>query len=302
MAMILKSIFTLLVTVCFAGGAVYFGTQTGENDVFRDANVTGAVKTANIIKSEKHERTTENIGRKVMSREVTSHKGFGITLEHPHKSTDPQTGFMETLNEGKRNTFAKPEPVQTNKLTKLSNILRPSSKRTEDKNITIKQDPVDIPREPINVEDNVQRTVAAPKVDPPSLKNVEPATLPRQDVVQSHADEVQNLIPNLMQQIKAIKSAELKDQAYLDIVNYATERGQFAAADKALALIVQPELRDTARGQMAVFLARSGQTDKAFKIIDQVEIESLRDVLRLQTIEAIVLPPQYRSRSTMPMQ
>ncbi len=96
----------------------------------------------------------------------------------------------------------------------------------------------------------------------------------------------------LMEQADLIQATNLKDQAFLDITNYATEFNKFGAAKTAMNKIEQVELRDTARGNIAIFMARSGMSKEAFEIIDEVEIETLRDIMRLQVIEAIVLPNQ----------
>ncbi|PHR93348.1 MAG: hypothetical protein COA69_05270 [Robiginitomaculum sp.] len=104
------------------------------------------------------------------------------------------------------------------------------------------------------------------------------------------AATAKNMINVLLEQAQRINSPELQDQAYIDIVNYALDHQVFDAAGTAMKNIRQIELRDTARGQMAVSMVRAGKTAQAFEIIDQVEIDGLRDVLRLQAIEAIVLP------------
>jgi hypothetical protein len=59
----------------------------------------------------------------------------------------------------------------------------------------------------------------------------------------------------------------------------------------ALEALDQPELRDTARSKMAVKYARLGQRDDAFALIEEVEIDALRDFMRLQVIEALVVKP-----------
>ena len=104
------------------------------------------------------------------------------------------------------------------------------------------------------------------------------------------------ILMTLMTQAKRIKSKTLKDQAYLDIVDYAVNVGRYDEAYKAMKNIDQIELRDTARGSIAISMARSGQADSAFDIIDQVEIDTLRDVMRLQVIEAIAIPDRLPPR------
>jgi len=99
-----------------------------------------------------------------------------------------------------------------------------------------------------------------------------------------------NLLDTVFAQAEIIKAAELKDQAYLDIVTYAVTHKLYSASDKAMEKIGQVELRDTARSQIAISLAKDGNTTEAFALIDQVETEELRDIMRLQVIEAMILP------------
>ena len=94
----------------------------------------------------------------------------------------------------------------------------------------------------------------------------------------------------LMMQAKRITEITLQDQAYVDVVHYALRANLFDEAQEAMLKIRQPELRDTSRGQMGIVIARQGQHKRAFAIIDQVETDGLRDVLRLQIIEAIAAP------------
>lgn len=92
----------------------------------------------------------------------------------------------------------------------------------------------------------------------------------------------------VMEQAELIKQPDLRDRAYLDVVDFAVINGLFTPANKAMALINQVELRDTARSRMAMALARSGDSDGAFKLIDGVEVNELRDIMRLQVIEALI--------------
>ncbi len=80
----------------------------------------------------------------------------------------------------------------------------------------------------------------------------------------------------------------MKDRAYLDLSDYATNKGLFDDAQRAALKINQPELRDTARSRIAMGMARYGMSDEAFSLIEQVEIQELRDVMRLQVIEALL--------------
>lgn len=102
------------------------------------------------------------------------------------------------------------------------------------------------------------------------------------------------LIDEVMAQAEQIKSPDLRDQAYLDIVDYAVKNQNFGAALVAMETLRQPQLRDTARSKIAVQYAKFGQTEKAFDLIEEVEIEELRDFMRLQVIEALIVDAAQR--------
>jgi len=68
------------------------------------------------------------------------------------------------------------------------------------------------------------------------------------------------------------------------------EHSNYKVASKALTKIEQVELRDTARNRMAVAYAKGGNAEDAFGILEDIEVDALRDVMRLQVIEAMIAP------------
>jgi len=94
----------------------------------------------------------------------------------------------------------------------------------------------------------------------------------------------------VMEQAAKIEMPELRDRAYLDLVSYGLENGDYDVAATALKKIEQVELRDTARNRMAVAYAQDGNAEDAFGILDDLEVDALRDVMRLQVIEAMIAP------------
>lgn len=105
----------------------------------------------------------------------------------------------------------------------------------------------------------------------------------------SHKD-ISKTAELILEQAEKISMPELRDRAYLDLVSYALEHEDKAAAKLALSKIEQVELRDTARNRMAVAFAKAGKAKKAFAILDELEVDALRDVMRLQVIEALIVP------------
>ena len=74
------------------------------------------------------------------------------------------------------------------------------------------------------------------------------------------------------------------------MTEYALSEGLFNPASAAMEKIRQVELRDTARAQIAIELATRGDSASAFSLIDEVEVDELRDIMRLQVIEALIAP------------
>jgi len=96
----------------------------------------------------------------------------------------------------------------------------------------------------------------------------------------------------VMEQAEKIEMSELRDRAYLDLVSYGIDHGNYDVAAKALTKIEQVELRDTARNRMAVAYAKEGNVEDAFGILEDIEVDALRDVMRLQVIEAMIAPDE----------
>jgi hypothetical protein len=104
--------------------------------------------------------------------------------------------------------------------------------------------------------------------------------------------DISGTVKTVMEQAEKINMPELRDRAYLDLVSYALDHGDYGVANTALEKINQVELRDTARNRIAIAYAKDGQADAAFAIMEDIEVEALRDVMRLQVIEAMIVPEE----------
>lgn len=102
--------------------------------------------------------------------------------------------------------------------------------------------------------------------------------------------DISSTVNIVMEQAEKIEMPELRDRAYLDLVSYGIEHGNYDVASMALTKIEQVELRDTARNRIAVAHAKDGNAEDAFGILDDIEVDALRDVMRLQVIEAMIAP------------
>lgn len=106
------------------------------------------------------------------------------------------------------------------------------------------------------------------------------------------AKDISATVKIVMEQAEKINMPELRDRAYLDLVSYGLDHGDYDVASKALKKIEQVELRDTARNRIAVTYAKDGNAEEAFGILDDLEVDALRDVMRLQVIEAMIAPEE----------
>jgi len=228
-AMFIKSALAMLITVGFAGGAVYYGTSDNGSK-----------------RNEVELRAPEKIAQRKGDKDVAK-----------SDADDPaEVAIVEPV---------KPEQ---------KSVIVPGSAPIPELEPEAVDDDEDFPDTlPANPE-------TKPKAKPGAESLPEPE--PRLDLAK--------IMPVLMQQTEKISAVEIKDQAYLDIVNFSVSQRQFKFADAAMQAIDQTELRDTARSQIAIGLALDGRADDAFAVIDAVEIDTLRDIMRLQVIEALILP------------
>jgi hypothetical protein len=119
------------------------------------------------------------------------------------------------------------------------------------------------------------------------IKSLPTVPVRTQDAVNPDASDKINTV---LYQAEFIQQAELRDRAYLDVVDFALASDLFSSAKEATQKIEQIELRDTARSRIGVAYALKGDSDAAFAQINAVEVDELRDVMRLQVIEALISP------------
>lgn len=94
----------------------------------------------------------------------------------------------------------------------------------------------------------------------------------------------------LLDAVDAIESEGLKDQALYSITLYALRHDRFEEADAAVKRIAADDLRGTAISRVAIRLAETGKVDAALEAIEAIEDEELRDIVRVQMIEAVTRP------------
>ena len=87
---------------------------------------------------------------------------------------------------------------------------------------------------------------------------------------------------------------DMRNQAYLEIIDYAVDNGDMTRAADVVQYLSTPALRDTARARMGTGLARLGNSEAAFSILDFLEIDELSAPIRLEIITAMMATEQER--------
>jgi len=87
---------------------------------------------------------------------------------------------------------------------------------------------------------------------------------------------------------KKLQVIDMRNDAFLEIVDYAVDRGDIGDAADIVDELSSPELRDTARARIGVGLATRGDMEAAFAVIDEVEIDQLVAPIRLEIIAALM--------------
>ncbi|MEL6688421.1 MAG: hypothetical protein AAFP97_12475 [Pseudomonadota bacterium] len=95
------------------------------------------------------------------------------------------------------------------------------------------------------------------------------------------------MFETLLDQAALIKIDDARDDAYLNILDYALREDRMGVAETLIEKLSTPPLRDTARQRIGVAHAQAGRVDAAFAAIEGVEIAELADPIRLEIIRAI---------------
>ena len=98
----------------------------------------------------------------------------------------------------------------------------------------------------------------------------------------------------VLQEAEKLLVIDMRNEAFLEIVDYAVERGDMEKAIEISEVLSSPELRDTARARIGKGLALRGDAEAAFAIIDDVEIGELAAPIRLEIIAALMTTQEER--------
>lgn len=92
---------------------------------------------------------------------------------------------------------------------------------------------------------------------------------------------------------------DMRNEALLEIVDYAVSRGDMEKATQIGRNLSSPELRDTARARIGKGLALRGDAESAFAIIEDIEIDELAAPIRLEIIAALMMTPEERLEASV---
>lgn len=276
--MVMKTFIFATCAALFAGGVVYFGTDAAET--------SGSAKIES-VQTDSVDTGPKNIISRYIGEDDADEPSSDAVLEgnpyaveaseeHPH----PPLKIEEALNR-KNDVVAKKDDGQITG-TDVEEI------ELERQSEIVETEPAIKQREIVQTSSNlpqIQQTEADPRV----AKRRKPTKRVQKRQLENLSDDPAQLrIDAVFEQAEIIMQPDLRDRAYLDLVDYATSKGMFGEAKKAAMKIQQIELRDTARSRIAMGLARFGKSDDAFALIEEVEIDELRDVMRVQVIEALL--------------
>ena len=105
----------------------------------------------------------------------------------------------------------------------------------------------------------------------------------------------------ILDEARKLQVIDMRNIAFFEIIDYAIDRKNFGRAADILQELSDPELRDTARAKIGVGLAKTGDSEAAFAVLDEMEIDELTASMRLEIITALMAtkaeragPPNHR--------
>ena len=130
-------------------------------------------------------------------------------------------------------------------------------------------------------------------------KNVEIRVIKTMERKPSHSDKEMHSSSSfdyaaVLAEAKKLHVVDMRNQAVLEIVDFAVDNLDMAEAADLVPELSTPELRDTARARIGAGLARCGKAEAAFAIIDELEIDELAAPIRLEIITALMATSQER--------
>ena len=295
--MLWKSLLTGTLLAGLAGAVVYFGSggefaAAGVKSDFRQA-VTETRQATKSVAEDVRDSASETIDKMTDASE-----NFEAEVKEKLSSEDePPKSKNAPLDDSEAEDNNKSEKKWLDRYLKKNDDSERSDENTSEKA------PINIDNMDSNDVDGTVRDILKNGRENPNAKDSELEDAPQQpdsSEVESQKDamsldinageETKAVYETALAETKDIGIVELRDRAYLSLIDYTIRKKDFERSKAVISEISQPELRDTARSNIAVGLARRGKRDAAFAILEDVETQALADVLRLQVIEAMTAP------------
>lgn len=162
-----------------------------------------------------------------------------------------------------------------------------------------REDDVEAPTEEVNVEDEGDGRAPDSRVGRQVVEEGSEDAEPRRGWLDAYLPEretvdqpEQIIVPpavfeTLLEQAALLEIEDARDDAYLNILDYALKEGRVAVAETLIEKLSSPPLRDTARQRIGIAHAQAGRVDAAFAVLEGIEIQELADPIRLEIIRAI---------------
>ncbi|WP_416879110.1 hypothetical protein [Litorimonas sp.] len=302
--MLWKSLLTGTLLAGLAGAVVYFGTG-------------GEIATAGVKADFQQAVSNTKEATKSVADDVS--ESASDTIEKMTSASDSlEAKIKETLSDGDQAQPPKSETSKSEDKNKSEKkwLDRYLKKKSDDDNSDVdasEQAPIDVDEMDTSDVDGAVRDILKKEretsegqetepsddiqaVEDPDTATQKTATSPEM----KSGEEIEAVYETALAETKDIGIVELRDRAYLSLIDYTIRQMDFERSKAVITEISQPELRDTARSNIAVGLARLGKRDAAFAILENVETQALADVLRLQVIEAMTAPSQNQANSNIP--
>lgn len=168
---------------------------------------------------------------------------------------------------------------------------------SEKREVEIDVDAIDV--DALSRGDDIDVQALKEKLGLDGEKNVEIRVIKTMEGKPSHSDKEMHSSSSfdyaaVLAEAKKLHVVDMRNQAVLEIVDFAVDNLDMAEAADLVPELSTPELRDTARARIGAGLARCGKAEAAFAIIDELEIDELAAPIRLEIITALMATSQER--------
>lgn len=167
----------------------------------------------------------------------------------------------------------------------------------ETRDIEIDIDAIDV--EALELDGEIDVDVLKKQLGLEGEKNVEIRVIKKMNRKGSHGVKMMSQSSGfdydaVLEEARKLLIPDMRDQAVLEIVDFAVDNLDMAEAADLVQEISTPELRDTARARIGAGLARCGKPEAAFAIIDELELDELAAPIRLEIITVLMATQQER--------